>query len=275
MPEEILIREQSLPWILLYSAPLVVLFAALDRGQLDPVRFRAPAGPREPPLWGLAEVLMAFAAWLISQIAAGALASDEGLPVRVFVGTLVSTAVVVLVIIYFVHFQLGQPLSTLGLNRSPIVNVVPVAAVYALLFVPISAVAGLWQVALYHLGGAEAEPQFVVKLFKSAVAGGAVDSIAPIVFSTVILAPIGEELLCRGLLYGWLKTRWGKGAGAFLSALLFAGLHQSLGAVAPIFVLGLVLVYVYERTGSLHYSILFHAIFNGVNLALMSLGSVR
>ena len=52
------------------------------------------------------------------------------------------------------------------------------------------------------------------------------------------------------------------------SAVLFAVIHFSLLGLVPIFLLGLWLAWLYERTHSLLASIVLHATFNGISVAL-------
>jgi membrane protease YdiL (CAAX protease family) len=89
-----------------------------------------------------------------------------------------------------------------------------------------------------------------------------------VVLSVVILAPIAEEVFFRGVVFNaWLREggrRW-----AFIgSAVLFAAIHLSLVSLLPIFILGLFLAWVYERTGSLLAPIAMHATVNGISVAL-------
>ncbi len=97
------------------------------------------------------------------------------------------------------------------------------------------------------------------------------------VATAVIAAPIFEEILFRGLLQSTLVNTFGprhRWAILGLSAIVFGIVH--LGAV-PLHTLpalaglGLVLGYLYEKTGSLWPSILVHAGFNGLNLLLVTL----
>ena len=76
-----------------------------------------------------------------------------------------------------------------------------------------------------------------------------------------ILAPAGEELYFRGLIYRWLRDQWGPASATPLSALLFAGAHfyYPLPHMLLVALLGLVLAIAYERSGSLWVSIGIHA----------------
>ena len=82
----------------------------------------------------------------------------------------------------------------------------------------------------------------------------------------IVVAPVTEELLFRGALFGSLRPRIGSRAAAVLSSLLFAAVHGSLTALAPLFVLALVLCWVYERSGSLVAPVVVHMLFNATSL---------
>jgi membrane protease YdiL (CAAX protease family) len=86
----------------------------------------------------------------------------------------------------------------------------------------------------------------------------------PVVFflSAVVLAPVCEEVMFRGLLYPALKNKIGVGLSMAVTAALFAMVHWHLQTFPPLFVLGLALAHLYERTGTLAAPISFHAMFN-------------
>lgn len=89
-----------------------------------------------------------------------------------------------------------------------------------------------------------------------------------VVLAIVFLAPIAEEAFFRGVVFNaWLRE--GGRRFAFIgSALLFAVIHLSLVELVPIFLLGLALAWVYERTGSLLAPMAMHATVNGISVAL-------
>ncbi len=87
-------------------------------------------------------------------------------------------------------------------------------------------------------------------------------------FAAVIAAPICEEIVFRGYLYPAAKKFAGMGAAAVFSALIFAAAHGSLSALLPLFVFGLVLVFLFEKTGSLWAPIAVHFCFNGATVAV-------
>ena len=88
-------------------------------------------------------------------------------------------------------------------------------------------------------------------------------------FLVIGLGPFIEEIFFRGFVYGALKHRFGIRKAIFLSALFFSFLHTNPMGFFPILVLGLLLAYLYEKTGSLIPSITVHMLHNGVLLGLL------
>lgn len=87
-----------------------------------------------------------------------------------------------------------------------------------------------------------------------------------------ILAPIGEELFFRGLLYDWFKQKFGVEWGIAMSSLLFGLAHyDSLVLVVSTFIMGVVLAFVYERTRTLWTAIFVHITTNSGAVLLMAL----
>lgn len=88
----------------------------------------------------------------------------------------------------------------------------------------------------------------------------------------VILPPIAEELIFRGVLYSSLKKALRIGWAILITSLLFAVGHLPEGgpsgplyiAAIDTFVLSLALIYLREKTGGLWASITLHAVKNGV-----------
>jgi membrane protease YdiL (CAAX protease family) len=86
---------------------------------------------------------------------------------------------------------------------------------------------------------------------------------------TVVLAPIAEEILFRGILYTVIKQRGHAIAAASLSSVLFALIHfYPVGFLSLIF-LSIALIVAYEWTKNLLAPILIHALFNAINFAVI------
>jgi len=80
------------------------------------------------------------------------------------------------------------------------------------------------------------------------------------VFDTVVLTPVFEEIVFRGLLFATLRRRFGVGSAAVLSAAIFAVAHgYGVLGFAAVFWSGLLWAWAYERTGSLLPSMAVHA----------------
>ncbi|MDD3777568.1 MAG: type II CAAX endopeptidase family protein [Actinomycetota bacterium] len=88
-----------------------------------------------------------------------------------------------------------------------------------------------------------------------------------------VVAPFSEEIFFRGFLYSAFKKAWGINAGLFLSSLLFALAHMEIYSFIPIFLIGWILAYMFEKTRSLFPVIFLHAIYNLI-LILLLLGQV-
>ncbi|MBQ1913440.1 MAG: CPBP family intramembrane metalloprotease [Bacteroidales bacterium] len=78
-----------------------------------------------------------------------------------------------------------------------------------------------------------------------------------------IFAPVFEEWLCRGMVLRGLLTKMKPAWAIVLSALFFAIIHANPWQALNAFIIGLVMGYVYYKTGSLWMTMLIHFINNG------------
>lgn len=88
------------------------------------------------------------------------------------------------------------------------------------------------------------------------------------VAAVAVVAPFAEEVLFRGVLFRGLRLRWGLVPAMLASAALFSAAHLDIGHALPIFVLGLVLAFLVEESGSVWPGIAMHAMVNGVATTL-------
>ena len=80
-----------------------------------------------------------------------------------------------------------------------------------------------------------------------------------------LLAAVGEELLFRGALFGWLRARLPAWPTIVLTATLWTAMHVGLLVALPyVLVQGLSLGWLWERTDSVVPGMAFHALHNGV-----------
>jgi membrane protease YdiL (CAAX protease family) len=113
------------------------------------------------------------------------------------------------------------------------------------------------------------QPQNVVEFFLSASQRSDTRTVWLMLFLAVVVAPMAEETIFRGYLYGVLKGKFGTLASGVFTAALFAAMHLDLSALPALFVLALCLTLAYEATGSLLVNIFMHGLFNLSMLLLM------
>lgn len=82
------------------------------------------------------------------------------------------------------------------------------------------------------------------------------------VLLTFFVAPIVEELLLRGIVYDTLKRVVPIGFAYVVSSVVFALMHGTIIHLFLAFCAGFLFAVVYEYTGRLYYSMIFHSIFN-------------
>ena len=90
--------------------------------------------------------------------------------------------------------------------------------------------------------------------------------------TAVVLAPLFEELVFRGVLLPVLARVLGRGWGVVISGLVFAVAHLSIGELPPLLVLGIGLALLRLSSGRLLPCVLMHALWNAitfVNLLLL------
>jgi membrane protease YdiL (CAAX protease family) len=85
----------------------------------------------------------------------------------------------------------------------------------------------------------------------------------------VVLAPVAEEFIFRGVLFpfikqlGWPKLAW------FGVSFLFALIHVNAPTFVPLFVLALAFTWLYQKTDCLLAPIAAHSLFNTANLVIL------
>lgn len=110
------------------------------------------------------------------------------------------------------------------------------------------------------------EPQETVKAFQES------DGIGfkfLVVLMAVVIAPLAEETMFRGFVYGVLKRYTDAPFAALASSLMFAVIHLHVGSLLPLWMLAVLFCLAYEITGCLLAPMILHAIFNGVSILAM------
>ena len=86
-----------------------------------------------------------------------------------------------------------------------------------------------------------------------------------------IFAPIFEEWLCRGMVLRGLLTKMKPAWAIVISALFFAVIHMNPWQALTAFLIGLVMGYVYYKTGSLILTMVIHFVNNGTSVILSNI----
>lgn len=86
-----------------------------------------------------------------------------------------------------------------------------------------------------------------------------------------LIAPFAEEIFFRGFLLAALVSVIGGLRGALLSSAIFSVAHLNVGTLLPIFVMGMLMAWLYMRTGSIWPSFVAHAAQNLIALTVLEL----
>lgn len=125
---------------------------------------------------------------------------------------------------------------------------------------------GIWILFLQSLG-------INVPFQSSLPKADSVSELIVVILMAAIIPAVSEELMFRGLLQTILNSRFKQTTANVLCALAFSLLHFSIQGFAALFVIGLFLSSLMNRSHSLWLTIIFHAVYNSVVLLLQTLDS--
>ncbi len=238
---------------------------------LSPTRWTPDAFAWPRSLAALAAVLVAFVAGLaLSSLVVRALhisAGDlrgEHLSWGILLAQLASYAVIVPTMIVVAPWAARRSLRELGVRPldgpSARIGVLGAIGMYAVTL----GIANL-EFAFTHQKPSEAATTLFTSTHDPALAIG-------FGVLAIFIAPFVEEFAFRGFLFNALLRYAPVWLAATLSGALFGLSHGSPSALLPLAGSGIVLAYVYYRSGSLTASMLTHALFNAANLVLLAIG---
>jgi membrane protease YdiL (CAAX protease family) len=163
------------------------------------------------------------------------------------------------VILYFVTKRYGQSIRALGLTFKRSISAMFYGLTGYIALLPVLLIIMVLTMLISKIADYQPPVQPIVEVFmeekETKVLG------TGILFAAVF-GPFAEELFFRGFMYGALKKRTGAIWAMVLTSALFSALHTHLVGFLPIFALGMLLAYLYERTGSLIPSITVHIAHN-------------
>ena len=140
-----------------------------------------------------------------------------------------------------------------------------------LIFLPIIwIVANIWKFAIDKIYGLFSDEELGLQPIVTTVSE--TSDWAPLIVLTaigVIMAPIAEEFFFRGSIYRYAKGIIGPRQAMVISSIIFACLHFNVRALMPLFIVGLLLAWIYERRGNIWAPIAFHAAFNAQSFLMI------
>jgi membrane protease YdiL (CAAX protease family) len=236
--------------------------------KLEPLR-RAPA---RMPRWDASLVDTALVCWVafisifLGQLLSGSIFRQLGLSTGNGWTSVLSALgfqgllIVVLPLFCFYRRTTGRPLPFVGCRPpAPLADRILLGAAVFCIALPFVAASSFASTYLMQRLGLDVSQQELAGFFNN---GTAPLLLLALTLISVVIVPIGEELLFRAGIFriaGRLLPRW---AALLLSALAFAALHGSVVHFIPLTVLGIVFALAYEKTGSLLVPVVAHALFN-------------
>ena len=153
---------------------------------------------------------------------------------------------------WFAGRKYHAPLRALGFRKFPgSVLGIGVGLLFAFYFA-----SGIYNLIL-HRFGLQAQPD-IRPVF------GELASPWPLIFSTVIVAPLVEETFFRGFVFNGLRSRFHWAWAAAISAALFAAAHLEIWFFLPAFALGFLFAFLYQRSNSVWPGMALHFILNSI-----------
>jgi uncharacterized protein len=163
------------------------------------------------------------------------------------------------VIFYFVFLKYRQRASAIGFSGVSLKKAVLTAAIGYVALLPV--LAAIMTITFFFVSMIKYEPpvQPIVEVF-------ILEKRASVLWISTLFAaifgPVAEEIFFRGFLYPAAKKKWGIFAAIMGTSFIFSLLHSHLVGFLPIMALGVLLTYLYEKTGSLLVPITVHIMHN-------------
>ncbi len=205
------------------------------------------------------------AAGVLRQVGVAAFQVPDSLA-NILLATLSFQGAAWLLIFYFLNQHEVDWRDAFGLRQPSLIESLLLAVVVLAVALPV--VLGLEQGSVWVLEklGWSPEDQRAVALIINAKSPWLRGYLA---FFAIVLAPVSEEFMFRGVLFpfvkqlGWPKLAW------FGVSFLFALIHVNAPTFVPLLVLALALTWLYQKTDCLLAPIAVHSLFNTANLIIL------
>ncbi len=178
---------------------------------------------------------------------------------RMIINSSVLDTLAVVFIVYFTVIQYKEPLTALGISFKNFLKNVFYGIIGYIALAPILILILIIMAIIINITKYVPERQPVVELF---LKEKDVTFLAYSSLFAAIAGPMIEELFFRAFMYSALKKYIGIFWSMILTAAIFAALHAHIIGFVPIMALGILLAYLYEKTGTLISSITAHMVHN-------------
>ena len=215
-------------------------------------------------LWDVAKVVILFIFFgymvvLIESALARVFPVMKNDNFRMILNSAVLDTLGIVFILYFSIAQYKERLIALGITGRNFLKNVYYGVIGYIAAVPILMAIMIATVVVINLTGYVPEKQAIVELFLK-------EENAPFLLFSAVFAAIGgpiiEELFFMAFFYNALKRYAGVLWAMLATSAVFAALHAHIVGFVPIMVLGIILAYLYEKTGTIISSITVHVIHN-------------
>jgi membrane protease YdiL (CAAX protease family) len=224
---------------------------------------------KKPVSWGIADIfrviiIVVFSGYVLSAIGAAIFRqfySAMDVNLHMLLGTFFIDITAGAAIFYFVLVRYKQRLSSLGIYFSDFYRNI-LSGITAYIFIlPFLIITLIISILFFDAIGYKPPPQPVFDMFIEEKRNSV------ILFLTIFvsaLGPVVEEIFFRGFLYSAVRKRFGVFIGVLLSAGLFSILHTNAAGFLPIMILGALMAFLYEITGSLIAPMTVHILHNSI-----------
>ena len=219
--------------------------------------------------WGISDILrvcvvvifLGYVVAIIESFLFKMFQFDIGLNLRMMLNTFIIDIAVGAAVVYFVAVKHGEKIQALGLRFSSCFRDI-LSGVTAYVFIlPLLLIVLLLSIMVLNFFGYTPPPQPVFDVFMEERRSNV---LLLLTLFVSVLGPVVEEVFFRGFMYSAIKKRFGVMVAIFLSASIFSLLHTNIVGFLSIMILGVLLAYLYEMTGSLVSSITVHIIHNSI-----------
>ncbi len=211
--------------------------------------------------FGRTDIIVAiFLMILLVGNAAESFGKKQIFTVQVIIASCVLYLTLIVGLVSLLIIRNRNPIRIFGLRWTRWRREIPLAILALLSVYPVII---LVQLTMQKIYGPNAAPQEILQFLTNSP--GLKERLL-LVFLAVVIAPLAEETIFRGFIYGAVRQYFGRWPAILLSAAVFALIHAHVPALLGLFILAVFLTLVYERTGSLWASIMLHSIFNAVTI---------